>query len=156
MAGMFLYCLKQTAKSIGADENNCHRRRIEEDEAFYNDWLFPRFERFYRQKGWAIGDGLAVEGTARRQVVEPADGQLNSSSKTKAKSRRSCSPFGRKSGSRVKHALKRLKFTRRRDQPPVDELHPQVGAALVSHGPRLLPLHRAVLCVDTVCSMVEL
>lgn len=122
MAGMLLYCLKQAAKPISTDENNCHRRRIEEDEAFYKNWLFPRFEQFYRQQGWAVGDGLGV--------IEPAGGSLGPSKTTKkTKSRRPCSPFGRKPGPRVKRALKRLKFTRRRDQPPADKLRPQVGTA---------------------------
>eukprot|EP00903_Cladosiphon_okamuranus_P008725 g8357.t1 len=121
MAGMFLYCLKQAAKPISTDESNCHRRRIEEDQGFYKDWLLPRFERFYRQKGWAIGDDLAAAGATS------ARGSLNPSNKTKkSKSSRSCSPFGRKPGPRVKRALKRLKFTRRRDQPPADVHAPQV------------------------------
>lgn len=144
MAGMLLYCLKQTAKCIGTDESNCHRRRIEEDEAFYKNWLFPRLERFYRQQGWAIGDGLAAEGTAGRQASEPAGGgPWNPPNKTKTKSRRSCSPFGRKPGSQLKQAFKRLKFTRRRDQPPVDVLHPQVGGHSVQFIRRLV-----------VCSMI--
>eukprot|EP00752_Nemacystus_decipiens_P006518 g5870.t1 len=119
MAGMFLYCLKQAAKPISTDESNCHRRRIEEDETFYKNWLVPRFERFYRQQGWAVGDGLGV--------IESGGGSLHSSNKNKrATSRRSCSPFGRKPGPRVKRALKRLRLTRRRDRPPVDEPRPQV------------------------------
>ena len=35
-AGMFLYCLKQTARRITADEGNCHFQRIAEDEEFYS------------------------------------------------------------------------------------------------------------------------
>lgn len=119
MAGMFLYCLKQSAKGISADEDNCHRRRIEEDEEFYKNWLFPRLEQFYRQQGWPIGDGLALDGAAT--------GLTLNSGKTKKKSRLSCSPFGRKPGSRVKRALKRLRFTRRQGQPPEDVLDRQVG-----------------------------
>lgn len=128
---MFLYCLKQTAKCIGTDERNCHRRRIKEDEAFYKNWLFPRFERFYRQRGWSVRDGFAVEGTAASRGVEPADGLWCPSGNTKLTSPRSCKPFGLKASSRLKHALKRLKPARRReDQKPVEVPQPQVGTGL--------------------------
>ena len=144
MAGMLLYCLKQAAKPISTDESNCHRRRIEEDEAFYKNWLFPRFERFYRQQGWAVGERLGV--------VEPAGGSSDPSNKTKkAKSRRSCSPFGRKPGPRVKRALKRLKLTRRRDQPPEDVIHPQVGTLLeLQPGFDCLAQWQWVCCISVV------
>lgn len=133
MAGVFLYCLKQAAKPISTDESNCHRRRIEEDQEFYKNWLFPRLEQFYRQQGWPIGDALAAEGTA-------SSGSSNPSNKKKKKSRRSCPS--------VKRVFKRLKFTRRRDQPPVDVLHPRVGAAFSSHADLLLQPHGAVPCVE--------
>lgn len=159
MAGMFLYCLKQTAKSIGADESNSHRRRIEEDQEFYRNWLFPRFERFYRQQGWEIGDGFAAEGTAARQAVGPVGGPLNPSEKSRKKSRRSCSPFRRNAGPRVKHVLKRLRFRRRQDQPPVDVLNPQVGTAQNSHadfcvGSSVVPCsvwkHRRIIVIPLI------
>lgn len=137
---MFLYCLKQTAKSIATDEGNSHRKRIEEDEAFYKNWLFPRFERFYRQQGWPPlgGDGLSSDGSAAdadatgRGDAHPAGGGhcCPSSGKRKTASRLSCARLGRKTGSRFKHALKRLKPAARRrgkDASPADELHPQVG-----------------------------
>ncbi len=139
---MFLYCLKQTAKTISTDENNSHRKRIEEDEAFYRNWLFPRLERFYLQQGWPFGDGLSYsyssegsEGSAAakraRDDADPSDGHWCPSGKRKAASRLSCAPFGRKTGSRLRRAIKRLKPTRRRgeDASPVDEVevHPQVG-----------------------------
>lgn len=128
MAGMFLYWLKQTAKAIGTDEGNCHRQRIKEDETFYKHWLVPRLERFYRQQGWSVGDGLVAEGTAASPVVEPADGLWCPSGNTNLTSPRSCKPFGLKAGSRLKHALKRLKPARRReDKTNVEALQPQVG-----------------------------
>lgn len=145
---MLLYCLKQTAKAINTDENNSHRKRMKEDEAFYKNWLFPRFERFYLQQGWPLGDGLSSssssEGSAaakrERDDADPSGGRWCSSGKRKAASRLSCAPFGRKTGSRLRHAIKRLKPARRRgeDASPVDEVevHPQVGNSVFHAGPQ--------------------
>lgn len=128
VAGMFLYCLKQTAKCIGTDERNCHRKRIKEDETFYSHWLFPRFERFYRQQGWSVGDEFEVEGTASSSGVESAGGFWWPWGNSNLASPPSCKPFGLRARSRLKHAIRRLKPTRRReDLQPVEPPQPQVG-----------------------------
>lgn len=141
---MFLYCLTQTAKAISTDESNSHRKRIREDEAFYKNWLFPRFERFYVQQGWPVGDNLSSsseESTAakrERDDADPSDGHWCPSVKRKAASRLSCAPFGRKTGTRLRHAIKRLKPTRRRGEgaaSPVEEVQPQVGGSVFHADP---------------------
>ncbi|CAN0045210.1 unnamed protein product [Scytosiphon promiscuus] len=127
VAGMFLYYLKQTAECIGTDESNCHRQRILSDEAFYKSWLFPRFERFYRQQGWSVESTTAADGTSN----ELTDEQSCSSSKSKSTSNRSPTSFRPRSGPRLKHVLKRLKLKRRRkDQKSCETVsvpHPPVS-----------------------------
>lgn len=132
---MFLYYLKQTAGCIGTDESNCHRQRILNDEAFYKSWLFPRFERFYRQQGWSVGSTITTDGTTSTRADEPASQQSCPPDKTKSTSYRPSTSFRRKSGPRLKHALKHLKLNRRRRKQKscesVSVLQPPVGSCTV-------------------------
>ncbi|CAM9200624.1 unnamed protein product [Ectocarpus fasciculatus] len=119
MAGMFLYCLKQTAKCIRTDEGNCHRRRIVEDKGFYKEWLFPRFERFYRRQGWTVDEDLSGGDPASKLIDEPTGGGAwCPNGKTISISHGTCTPFRRKAGSQLKSSFKRLK-TARRPRPTV-------------------------------------
>lgn len=125
-AGMFLYCLKQTARRITADEGNCHFQRIAEDEEFYKHWLFPRFERFYNRRGWAVDGGITIDGTSGRSV-ESAARIGGPPGRTKGGSRRLCLPFRLKSGQRSREPPGFVKPRRQPQKPNVDVPQPQVG-----------------------------
>ena len=126
-AGMFLYCLKQAARRITADEGNCHFQRIAEDEEFYKHWLFPRFERFYNRRGWAVDDAMAIGGTSSGRSVESAARIGGPHGGTKGASHRSCLPFRLKSAQRSREPPGFSK-PRRKPQKPKDVPQPQVGS----------------------------
>lgn len=141
MAGMFLYCLKQTAKCIRTDEGNCHRRRIVEDKGFYKEWLYPRFERFYRRQGWTVDEELGGGEPASKLIDEPTGtggGGWCPNDKTMSISHGTCTPFRRKAGSQLKNSFKRLKTARRpRPTDTAEAPPPQVGTR--SNQPPRLP-----------------
>ena len=128
-AGMFLYCLKQTAKRITGDESNCHYRRIVEDEEFYKHWLFPRFERFYNRRGWAV-DGT-ISGTSSGRSAGSSTRTGGAPGRKKRAPRRLCLPFRLKSGHRSKEfsGSGSLESRRQPEKKHVDLTQPQVGPA---------------------------
>lgn len=126
-AGMFLYCLKQAARRITADEGNCHFQRIAEDEEFYKEWLFPRFERFYKRRGWAFDGGITIGGTSSGRSAESAARIDGPPGGTKGASHRFCLPFRLKSGQRSREPPGFLKPRRQPRKPKVDVPQPQVG-----------------------------
>lgn len=102
---MFLYCLKQAARRINGDERNEHRQRILGDK-FYEHWLYPRFERFYGQRGWAF-DGGILEGRNTSRKSTDSGHELSGASQIKEKtSGRSCVPRGLTTALRRKRSLR--------------------------------------------------
>ena len=87
---MFLYYLREAAKRIPVDESNCHRERILQDEEFYKNWLVPRIERFYREKGWALTDVLEADRTDHRERASEQDFQPSNAAVTGVVSGGSC------------------------------------------------------------------
>lgn len=101
---MFLYCLREAAKRIPVEENNNLRERILQDKEFYEDWLAPRIERFYKEKGWPFDDvlqrGTDIHGTATPIVRSPDVAVVSDSC---------CLPFGMKACRRIKSFRARKK-----------------------------------------------
>lgn len=125
VAGMFLYCLQQAAKGIRADDENPHRKRILEDEEFYQNWLYPRFKRFYSQRGWRFDSGIAAKSSVSSQLAE---------CKTTGKSSRLCVPFRMKARRKGKLFFWQTKRKQRQDDKGITEVpQPPVGFPLLNN-----------------------
>lgn len=128
---MFLYCLKQAARRISTDESNHHRHRIAEDADFYEHWLVPRIERFYKKRGWSVDDACATGGFEAKKGAPQSSHRLACPPKKFPRtSSRFCGPLRTKVHQRIKHSLGCLKRRRRRDKAVTEVVQPQVRAPL--------------------------
>lgn len=118
---MFLYCLREAAKRIPVDENNDLRERILQDKEFYEDWLAPRIERFYKEKGWPFNDvlqrGSDIHGTSG-PIVRSPDATVVSGA--------CCLPFGMKACRRIKSLRARKRSGARHVDTTCEAPQPQV------------------------------
>jgi hypothetical protein len=62
MAGVILWLLRRAALRVATDPKAKHVQRIREDDAFYADWLVPKFQRLSEAKGWGALAGLPSLG----------------------------------------------------------------------------------------------
>lgn len=56
IAGLVLVCLQSQAKKVMNNPDRKHGKRIQEDSAFYRDWLLPKFDQYCRDLGWEMPD----------------------------------------------------------------------------------------------------
>ena len=61
LVGVFLLLWRRQARYLANHPESPHRRKINDDTAFYQDWLWPKYLAFLKTKGWKLPQENAVD-----------------------------------------------------------------------------------------------